>query len=90
MVGGPALYLFSHALFRRRLAGTWSGRRLGGAVACVAAGALGGIVTGLVLAGIVLAIVVAVIVSEEVAAAGRRRRGEPSPLEALEASAASR
>ena len=90
VVGGPALYLLSHVLFRLRLTGTWSVRRLSGAVACVAAGALGGVVTGLVLAGIVLAILVAVIVSEEVAAAGRRRRGEPSPLDRLATPAASR
>ena len=46
VVGGPALYLFSHVLFRLRMTGTWSVRRLGGAVACVAAGGLGGIVHG--------------------------------------------
>jgi low temperature requirement protein LtrA len=88
VVGGPALYLFSQALFRLRLTGTWSVRRLAGAVVCVAAAALGGVVTGLMLAGIVLAIVIAVIVSEELAAAARRRRGELSPLERLQAPAA--
>jgi hypothetical protein len=88
VVGGPALYLFSQALFRLRLTGTWSVRRRAGAGACGAAPAPGGGVTGLVLAGIVLAIVIAVIVSEELAAAARRRRGELSPLERLQAPAA--
>src|SRR3954447_18797187 len=40
VVGGPAIYLLSQALFRRRMARTWSVKRLTGAGACVLAGAL--------------------------------------------------
>jgi low temperature requirement protein LtrA len=84
VVAGPAIYLLGQALFRLRMAGTISRKRLGGAIACVAAGALGPVVPGLVLATVVTAILVAVIASEQVAAHRRRARGEPSPLEALE------
>jgi low temperature requirement protein LtrA len=84
VVAGPAIYLLGQALFRLRMAGTISRKRLGGAIACVAVGALGAVVPGLVLATVVTAILVAVIASEQVAAHRRRARGEPSPLEALE------
>jgi low temperature requirement protein LtrA len=84
VVGGPALYLLGHALFRLRMAGTISWRRLGGAAACVLAGLLGSGLDGLALAALVLAIVVAVIASETLAARRRRARGEPDPLERLE------
>jgi low temperature requirement protein LtrA len=83
IVAGPAIYLLGQALFRWRMAGTISGKRLGGAAACVAAGAVGAFVPGLVVAALVTGILVAVIVAEQVAAARRRRRGEPSPLERL-------
>jgi low temperature requirement protein LtrA len=83
IVAGPAIYLFGQALFRWRMAGTISGKRLGGAIACVAAGAIGTLVPALVLATLVTAILVAVIAAEQVAGARRRRRGEPSPLERL-------
>jgi low temperature requirement protein LtrA len=88
VVAGPAIYLLAHALFRWRMAGTISWKRLGGAIACVAAGALGGVVSGLVLATLVTAILIAVIAAEHVAGARRRARGEPTPIEALEARAA--
>jgi low temperature requirement protein LtrA len=87
VVAGPAIYLLAHALFRWRMAGTISWKRLGGAIACVAAGALGGVVSGLVLATLVTAILIAVIVAEQVAGARRRARGEPTPIDALEARA---
>ena len=35
VVAGPAIYLLAHALFRWRMAGTMSWKRLGGALACV-------------------------------------------------------
>ena len=35
VVGGPAIYLLGHALFRLRMAGSVSWKRLGGRVACV-------------------------------------------------------
>jgi low temperature requirement protein LtrA len=88
VVGGPAIYLLAHALFRLRMTGSMSFRRLFGALACVAAGIVGLFVPALVLAGLVIAVLVAVIGSEYAAAARRRARGEPSPLERLEASAA--
>jgi low temperature requirement protein LtrA len=85
VVAGPAIYLFGQALFRWRMAGTISGKRLGGAIACVAASAVGAVTSALVLATLVTAILVAVIAAEQVAGARRRRRGEPSPLERLAA-----
>jgi low temperature requirement protein LtrA len=85
IVAGPAIYLFGQAMFRWRMAGTISTKRLGGAVACLAAGAVGAFAPALVLAALVTAILVGVIASEQVAGARRRRRGEPSPLERLEA-----
>ena len=87
VAAGPALYLLAHALFRWRIAGTISWRRLGGALACVVAGALGGDLSGLVLGALMTTVLVAVIVAEQVAGARRRGRGEPTPLERLEASA---
>ena len=41
VVSGPALYLFSLVLLRLRLSGTLGGRRLAGAIACLAIGAIG-------------------------------------------------
>src|SRR5919199_1199648 len=84
VVAGPAIYLLAHALFRLRVAGSVSGKRLAGAAGCVAVGGIGAFAPALVLA----ALLVAVIVSEQVAAVRRTARGEPSPLERLEASAA--
>ena len=87
VVGGPALYLLAHALFRRRMTGAWGPKRLYGAAGCLAVGAAGPFVPALVLAGLVIAVLAAVIASEHVAAARHARRGEPTPLERLEASA---
>jgi low temperature requirement protein LtrA len=87
VVAGPAIYLLGHALFRLRLTNTVSWRRLTGAAACVVAGVVAGGADALVLAVIVLAVLVGVIASETLAAARRARRGEPSPLERLEATA---
>jgi low temperature requirement protein LtrA len=87
VVAGPAIYLFAHALFRLRLTGTISWRRLAGAAGCVVAGVLFGGADALVLAVIVLLVLVAVIGAESLAAVRRARRGEPTPLERLEATA---
>src|SRR3954447_20573931 len=87
VVAGPAIYLLGHTLFRFRLTGTISWRRLTGAAACVLAGVVAGGADALVLALIVLAVLVGVIGAETVAAARRGRRGEPSPLDRLEATA---
>ena len=88
VVAGPAIYLLAHVLFRLRMAGTLSRKRLAGAVACAALGGVGTQVSGLLLAGAVLAVLIAVIASEQVAAARRAARGELTPMEKLEASAA--
>ena len=87
VVAGPGLYLLAHALFRRRMTGSWGTKRLLGAAGCLAVGAAGPFVPALVLAGLVIAVLAAVIASEHVAAARRTRRGEPTPIERLEASA---
>ena len=86
LVVGPALYLIGHGLFRLRMAGTISWKRLGGAVACLAVGALGSFAPALVLAALLVAILVIVIVAEHAASWRRRRRGEPSPMQRLDAS----
>jgi low temperature requirement protein LtrA len=83
VVAGPAIYLFAQVLFRLRMAGTLSRKRLGGALACVATGALGAVAPALVVQFLLVAILVAVITAEVVTGAHRRARGEPSPLEAL-------
>src|ERR671926_720654 len=87
VVAGPAIYLLAHALFRLRMAGSVSWRRLGGALACLATGLIGAFVPARVVGALLIAVLVAVIGSEYVAAARRRARGEPPPLELLEAAA---
>ena len=87
VAGGPALYLLTHALFRWRMTGSPAWKRLAGALACIAVGGVGPFVPALVLAALLALVLVAVIASEHIAAARRRARGEPSPLERLEASA---
>ncbi len=89
LVSGPAIYLLGHVLFRLRMAGTLSWKRLAGALACVAVAGLGPVAPGLVLSGLLVAVVVGVIVAERIAEARRRKRGEPSPREQLESEAAS-
>src|SRR3954468_17576027 len=85
VVSGPAIYLLAHALFRLRLTGTVSWRRLAGAAGCALVGIAGARADALVVAVLVLAVLIGVIASETVAAARRGRRGEPSPLDRLEA-----
>jgi low temperature requirement protein LtrA len=87
VVGGPALYLLGHALFRLRMAGSISWKRLGGAAACVAVGVLGAVVPAIVLAALLVAVLVAVIKLEHLAAVRRAAQGEASPLERLDAPA---
>jgi low temperature requirement protein LtrA len=86
VVAGPALYLLGHTLFRLRMAGSLSWKRFGGALACLALGAVGTSVPALVLSTLVLGVLVAVIAAERIAALRRTTRGEPTPLERLEAS----
>ena len=84
VVAGPALYLLAHVALRLRMTGTVSRRRLTGALACAAIGLLAGAAPALVVAALLVAVLIAVIVSEQVAAAGRAARGEPTPIERLE------
>jgi low temperature requirement protein LtrA len=71
VVGGPALYLFAHALFRWRLARRPGWRRPLGGLACVLIGlALPG-ADALVLALLVLVVLVAVITTDQVIATRR-------------------
>jgi low temperature requirement protein LtrA len=84
LAGGPALYLAGHLLFRRRMAGSWSGKRVAAMLGLCAAGCAGLLLPALATGVAVLAILVALIVGEAVAGMRRRRRREPSPLEALE------
>jgi low temperature requirement protein LtrA len=90
VVAGPAIYLLAHTLFRLRMAGSVSWQRLAGVLVCVLIGGVGVYVPALVVAALLIAVLVAVIVSEYVAAARRSARGEPSPLERLEAARQSR
>jgi low temperature requirement protein LtrA len=83
VVGGPALYLLGHALFRLRMAGSIAWRRLAGAVACLLVGAVGFALPALAVAALLLAVLAGVIGAEQLAAARRRARGEASPLERL-------
>jgi low temperature requirement protein LtrA len=83
VAGGPALYLFAQTLFRLRVAGSVSWKRLVGAAACLAAGVAGLAAPALVVAALVAAVLVAVIAAEQAASMHRRARGEQSPLERL-------
>jgi low temperature requirement protein LtrA len=85
VVCGPALYLLAHVALRLRLTGSVTGRRLAGALACLAVGAIGTLVPALAVAGLLFTVLVAVIVGDQIAGARRTARGEPSPLERLEA-----
>jgi low temperature requirement protein LtrA len=85
VVCGPALYLLAHVALRLRMTGTISPRRLAGALACLAIGAIGTFAPSLAVAALLFGVMVAVIVADHVAAVRRRRRGEPSPLERVPA-----
>jgi hypothetical protein len=77
VVCGPALYLLAHVLLPLRTTGTIGGRRLAGALACLAIDAIGAFEPALVVAAFLLLVLVAVIVGDHVAAARRWRRGNP-------------
>ncbi len=89
VVAGPALYLLAHVALRLRMTGTISGKRLTGALACLAVAGVGLFAPALVVGALLVAVLVTVIVVERVAEVRRRGRGEPSPLERLEASPSS-
>lgn len=88
VVAGPALYLLAHALFRLRMAGTVSWKRIAGAVGCMAVALVGIVASALVVAALVVVVLVAVIAAEQAAGARRHARGEPTPLERMEQSSA--
>ena len=79
VVAGRGLYLLAHALFRRRMTGSWASKRLFGTAGCLAAGAAGPFKPALVLAGLVNGVLAAVIASEHVAAARRPARRTRAP-----------
>jgi low temperature requirement protein LtrA len=89
LVAGPAIYLLGHVLFRLRMAGSVSWRRLAGVIACVLVGVVGRSTSALVVAALLVGILAAVIASEQIADRRRARRGDASPLERLEARASS-
>jgi low temperature requirement protein LtrA len=72
VVCGPALYLLAHVALRLRMTGTISGRRLAGAVACLAIAGIGTFAPAVVVSGLLLGVLVAVIVADQLA--GTRRR----------------
>ena len=86
VVSGPALYLLALVLLRLRMSGTLGWRRLAGAIACLAIGAIGTFAPALVVSALLFGVLVAVIAGDQIAALHRRRRGEPSPLERVPAS----
>jgi low temperature requirement protein LtrA len=85
VVCGPALYLLAHVALRLRMTRGISTRRLAGAIACLAVGAIGTFAPALVVAALLVGVLVAVIVADQIAADRRRRRGESSPLERIAA-----
>jgi low temperature requirement protein LtrA len=89
VVAGPVIYLGGHVLFRLAMAGTLSKRRLGGAIACVLVGLVGLVVPALAVATLIVVVLAVIIGSEHASGARRRHRGEPSPLQRLEATAPS-
>lgn len=86
LAAGPALYLIGHLLFRLRMAGSISVRRLVATLAIGALGVAGAAMPALLVMSLMTAVLVAVVVSDQLEARARRRRGEPSPLERFEAS----
>src|SRR5215203_1466311 len=81
VVSGPALYLLAHVLLRLRMSGTLGRRRLAGAIACMAVGAIGTFAPALAVAALLFGVLVSVIVGDQIAGIRGRERGEPSPLE---------
>jgi low temperature requirement protein LtrA len=90
VVSGPALYLLAHVALRLRMTGSISGRRLAGALACVAVGGIGAFAPALVVGGLLVAVLVAVIAADQLAAGRRAARGGQSPLDRLDATTAPR
>ena len=81
VVAGPAVYLLGHVLFRLRMAGSLSWKRLLGALSCISLAVLGPFLPALALAALIIAVLIAVILAEHLADARRRAAGEPSAPE---------
>jgi low temperature requirement protein LtrA len=77
VVAGPVAYLLAQAALRLRMTGRLSGRRLGGALACVAVGLVGTAVSALAVGLLLLAVLIGVIAADH-AAAARRARAQPA------------
>jgi len=71
VVAGPALYLLAQAALRLRMTGGISSRRISGALACVAIGLLGTVLSALVVGLLLLAALVGVIVADRIVGARR-------------------
>jgi low temperature requirement protein LtrA len=82
VVGGTALYLLGHALFRWRMTGSIGTRRLMGALVCVLLFFLHEAVAGLVLGALTMLVLVAVIVLDNRPAARASSRASLARLEA--------
>ena len=67
-IGGPALYLLGHALFRLRMTGTVSWKRLGAMALLIALAPLAPHVPALVTMGLIVAILAALAALETGAA----------------------
>jgi low temperature requirement protein LtrA len=77
IAGGPALYLLGHVLFRLRMAGSLSRKRLAGSGAVALAGLAGLWIPALACAALVAAALVGVVVAEIVSARRRWPEGPP-------------
>jgi len=88
VAAGPAVYLLGLVLFRIVMARSVNWHRAGAAIACIPIGLVGLAVPALVLATLLVAMFVTVIVSERIAYDRRVARGEPTPMERLDAEAA--
>ncbi|MDX6548861.1 MAG: hypothetical protein QOG33_2411 [Gaiellales bacterium] len=85
LAGGPALYLAGHVAFRLQMAHSLSPKRVAATIALLLAGVLGLVMPTLACASLILAILIALIVAELLSGHRRRQRGQPSPLDTLEA-----
>jgi low temperature requirement protein LtrA len=72
LAGGPMLYLVGHLVFRLRMAGSTSGKRLSAVLAIGACGVLGIVLPALAVAALIDAVLVVLIAAETIA--GQRRR----------------
>ena len=73
LASGPMLYLAGHLLFRLRMAGSMSTKRLVCVIAIAGCGALGVVLPALAVGALIAAALVALIVAETVAAQRYRR-----------------